>query len=702
MTRKILVFSPDVIGIWNLPALLLNFQRHHEQFGRHPKLWEWCEPIFDYRYEDIELLADIVINDRQPDVLCLGVYIWNEKFCTELAKRVKVALPKCIIVIGGAQISFLRDATWFDRHPYITYGCHVDGYGENFMTELLDQITEGQIIEDKIPLLCKPVDGGFKLVGPMPNKREYVWPKNIYDKNDERLKRWVADAKERNEYIAWIMETTRGCPYSCTYCEWGGGIGTKVNAKPTEQIMEEIETIAELGVYKVWGSDANFGILPRDVDIAKKFAEIKSKVGYPKIFEYLGPAKNNQERVEVINDILLGAQMMGNWSLNVQTLDDEVRKNIKRTDLPLQTRIDSHMRLVKKYNLDVNMQLIHPLPGWSWNHFLEEIDFQSKYGIWAATRFELQVLPNTEMSDPENLEKFGIQLKKVEWSNIHPEQDDGHIDQIIMFDPARVELDDKKTTDLRLSYTGYGHSVVSSNSITEKELIDVRWTIPNITVTHVHGMMPDVTDWLNENGVPHSVYFDKLVNVWLWKESNSYGKNNILQKYWKDLERDWLGDEEFAFHNHMFALEEFPLLVDSAQLIVYAWLSDPEMLIDWSNWITEEFGEKAGDLAKLCAKRVINIEWDPINGSITDSKWDWRPWIYERQQPIDQPIKLSWNQTHFRGQLLPNFPYGDKQTSKLWILYNMYPIQQQVQEKRSWVREDIQSQAYLARHSKEI
>jgi len=702
MKKRIFVFSPSTAFVWNLPALLLNFQRHHEQFGRHPDSWEWCDPIFDFKYKDVDELAKVVVDDIRPDVLCLGVYVWNEDLCIELGKRVKEALPNCMIVIGGSQISFLRDPTWFDRHPFITYGCHVDGYGEMFMTELLDQITEDNIQEDKVPLLCKPIPGGYVQLGPNPNKREFIWPKNIYDKNDERLVRWVAEARERKEYIAWIMETTRGCPYSCTYCEWGGGIGTKVVQKPFEQVLEEIDVIASLGVYKVWGSDANFGILARDIEIAQYLADTKKRTGYPKMFEYLGPAKNNQERVEIINDIVLGAGMMGNWSLNLQSLDDEVLKNIKRTDLPLQKRIESHMKLIKKYNLDLNLQFIHPLPGWGWRHFLDEIDFQSKYTIWNATRFELQVLPNTEMADPENIEKFGLKLKRVHWSNELPDQDDGQIKNVVVFDPARVDVDDTTVKDLRYKYSGCSYSVTSSNAITGHELINVRWTIANIMVMQMYGMLADVTDWLDASGTRHSSYFDKFVNDWLWKDSNSYSKINVMQKFWKDLENDWLGDEEVAHHNHMFPLHEFPFLIDSSQLMVYAWLSDPELLIDWANWITEEFGEKAGDLAELCIKRVINIKWDPVNGSITDSKWDWRPWIYERQEPIEKPTKLRWKQTHFRGQLLPNFPYGDEQTAKLWILYNMYPIHQQVQERHSWTRDDIQSQAYLARRSEEI
>lgn len=676
MKKKILVFSPSTTYIFTLPALLLNFQRHHEQFGRHPDDWEWCEPVLDFEFDTIEEFTDYVIDSRQPDVLVLGVYVWNEELCLELGRRVKERLPNCKVIIGGPQISFLRDPSWFSQHPYIDYGCHVSGYGELFMTELLDQISEGNLREKDIPLLCKPTADGYELLGEKPNPRDYVWPTKIYDSADERLARWVAHIKDKGLGVGVLLEGTRGCPYSCTYCEWGGGIGAKISAKPTEQVVEELELFAQLKVDKLFVTDANFGILARDVDITKSLVEIHDRTGFPLSVDVMGPAKNNLDRMVEIDTLLLANGLMGNWTLNIQTLDDDVLTNIKRTDIPWRERLVPYTRLAEEYDLDINMQMIFPLPGWSYKHFLEEIDHQAKYNVWGMHRFELQILPNAEMSDPVMLEKYGMVIKPVSMRNVPP-FDAGEIDtnNILVADPDRVEVDGTEFgTDLRTKYAGKTHSVISSNDINSKELIDVRWTIPLLKSFQQMGFMSDLTDWLATQGIPHSEYYDKFVTQWLWNKSDSVAKSSILQKSWYDLRDDWMLDPNVAWYRYTFPLADFPFLLEPQHLYVYAWLTDPALLQDWANWVFDEWGPKAGDLAELIRVRTINVEWNPVDGVVHKTGWDWRPWIFQRQEPLKTPVTLRWTQSHFRGQLLPHFQHGDLTTSKLWVLSYMYPI----------------------------
>jgi radical SAM superfamily enzyme YgiQ (UPF0313 family) len=706
MKKKILVFSPNTTYIFTLPALLLNFQRHHEQFGRHPEDWEWCEPVLDFKFSTIKEFTDHVIDTRQPDVLCLGVYVWNEELCLELGRAVKEQLPNCKIVIGGPQISFLRDPTWFSRHTYIDYGCHVSGYGELFMTELLDQISEGHIDETKIPLMCKPTTDGFELLGPKTNPRDYVWPTNIYSKDDDRIPRWIADEKAKGASVAVLIEGTRGCPYTCTYCEWGGGIGTKINAKPTDQLIKELDVLTSMGVDKIFITDANFGILARDIEVTEKLVEFKRITKYPNNVDIMGPAKNNDDRVRQIDNLLLENGLMGNWTLNVQTLDTEILKNIKRTDTPWQDRLQPYLDTAKKYNLEVNMQMIYPLPGWSYKHFLEEIDHQAKYDVWGMVRFELQVLPNTEMADPKNLEKYGIKLKPVKMLSI-PTIDTGVIleKDMLIADPARVEvIGTEYEKDLRNEYAGETHTVIYSNTITAKELTNIRYTIPLLKSLQQLGIFTDLVDWLSTQGIPHSDYYDKLVREWLWKDSSSHAKKNILQKLWLDIDNDWMGDSKVAWHRYIFPLYDFPFLLEPQHLFMYAWASDPELIADWSNWVYDTWGNQAGDLAELIRIRTINIEWDPIEGRTHTSGWDWRPWIDNREQPTTNPVTLTWKQRHFRGQLLPYFKHGDTATGKLWILRYMFPINRTTLIKHAWTlgNDDSYLALYSENYNKEI
>ncbi len=676
--KRILVFAPSTTYAYFLPHLLLNFQRHYEQFGKHSDQWEWMDPPQDLRYKDLDEFADTVIAQGPIDLLCLGLYVWNEEICLGLGERVKRAYPNCIIVIGGPQTSFLKEPDWFERHPYVDYGCHVSGYGELFLTPLLDQITEGNVDEKSIPLLCKPVKGGYEWVGSKPNPRDYKWPTGIYRKDDERLLRWAKEAQSRNETIGILLETNRGCPYSCTYCEWGGGIGTKISFKPIEEVEAEISCYEQLNVDTVLVVDANFGIVDRDVDITNLIVNSRNNTGFPNSFEVLGPAKNNHDRVLKINDIRLDNGLCNDWVLNVQTLDEQILKNIKRTDIPWKERLVPYMERVKKHDLGVIVQTIYPLPGWSFKHFLEEIDFQAEYGFWHLHRFELDILPNTELADQIFEGQWGYKTKLGRYQSSLSFKTD-----LLEPDPTRVPGLKEQVVDLRNKITGKVLFALSTETITAKELVDARWLGEFIKTTQVFGLFSDLPDWLATQGIPHSEYYNKLVNDWLWSPTNSVNKVKILQQMHKDFYSD-MNDREIAEFRYRFPIHDIPFLTEPVAYFAYAFLTDSTLVQEWSDWVYENWGSQAGDLADLLKARLVGLDWNPATGQVHESFWDWRPWIYDRQQPISGKTKLKWNQKYFRKQYLPIFRNGDLMTAKVWILAYMSPINLRTYKNDPW------------------
>lgn len=707
MKKRILVFAPHSTHSFAVPALLLNLQRHHEQFSRHPEDWEWLDPVMEFKFDSIDQFCDHVIETKNPDVLALGMYVWNENMNLELAKRMKEKRPNCLIVCGGPQTGFHSDNEWFVKHPYIDYGCHVSGYGELFVTELLDQITEGEINESKIPLLCKPrpdLPAGYLQMGISPNPREYVWPKKIYDPDDERLPRWIEAARKRNEIITFMLEGTRGCPYNCTYCEWGGGIGTKISAKPTDEYLAELELAVKLGMDKLFVCDANFGILPRDIEITKGIAKLHEESDKKFYMILTGPAKNNHDRVNEIYDIILSNGIATDFTFNVQTFDKQILDNIKRFDLPWEERIGPYVDAAEKYGLEIRAGLIFPLPGWGWSHFLDELDIQSEYELWGITRYELQVLPNAEMSTPANIEKFGLKLKPAYFESLDESEIFAlKIENLIVFDPERVELDaqeDHKSNDLRYDYSGITNLVMSSNAISTKEIVDVKF-IHEVSINFQNlGIFTDLTDWLKHTGVKYSEYYDKFVNDWLWRPTSSHAKIHVFQKLWKDIEKDYVGSEELSVQRWRYPVADFPFLAQAQHILTYGWISDPDLLTDWSAWVRDEWGDVAGDLADLIGARTINIDWDPNDGKVHTSQLDWRTWITNRQEPIATPVTLRWKQRFFRGKLLPNFRYGDSETSKLWVYRHMFPITRVQKVKKQWLQGNDFS--YLALYSEEV
>mgnify|MGYP003962005913 CR=1 FL=1 len=99
-----------------------------------------------------------------------------------------------------------------------------------------------------------------------------------------------------------LFETNRGCPFGCTYCAWGVAALSKVRQRPLEVVFAEIDYVAENSSGQVnWiFCDANFGMLPRDVEIAKKIKSVCTEKGFP-LSVTLWHAKNSGKRnVEIL------------------------------------------------------------------------------------------------------------------------------------------------------------------------------------------------------------------------------------------------------------------------------------------------------------------------------------------------------------------------------------------------------------------
>jgi radical SAM superfamily enzyme YgiQ (UPF0313 family) len=45
-----------------------------------------------------------------------------------------------------------------------------------------------------------------------------------------------------------VLETNRGCPFACTFCDWGQATQSKVNELPSERVTRELTWLAQRGV----------------------------------------------------------------------------------------------------------------------------------------------------------------------------------------------------------------------------------------------------------------------------------------------------------------------------------------------------------------------------------------------------------------------------------------------------------------------
>lgn len=369
----------------------------------------WIEPIIDW--EEHQTLDSLInyIAKHDPDILCISTYIWNFRLCHLVAERLKQINPNLVVIKGGPQQGYTD--TFFDEHPYIDYICYSTGHGEYFLKPFLEQLTEhGSIVDpDKIPfLIMRGYESSVK-------QMKFLFEgKSAIEANTEYLLKIKAFSEKRNHAAEFFYETTRGCPYSCVYCEWGGGIGTKVSRKSLDVIKKELEILSILGYDSLDIIDANFGILDRDNDVLRIAADLRDTYGYPQNVFMYGLAKVKVAKKEKILDTLYDTNFMDDsYNMALQSIDDIVLTNVKRTDITLEENLNLARKYKAKGVKEIKVELILGLPGTTVDIFYNEMDLFQEFNSWFHPRNIMTILPDSEFAQKEYTDKYKVKTAEV-------------------------------------------------------------------------------------------------------------------------------------------------------------------------------------------------------------------------------------------------------------------------------------------------
>lgn len=360
-------------------------------FNSYCPEYNWIEPIIDWdKFQTIEQVVSEVLRES-PHVLCISTYVWNHVLCFEVVKRVKTVNPAIKVIMGGPHQGY--DKEFFDTHPYIDYLCFATAHGELFLKSALFQINKfGEIVtpEDVPFLLSRDYESTN-------NKLKFEWSDiSAIENNIAYLSNVVAIAKNKMCASVFNYETTRGCPYSCVFCEWGGGTSSKVSQKPLSVVLKDIEICGMLGFTELGIIDANFGILDRDVDVLKHAVEIRKQYNAPRDFLIFGIAKTKVEKRERILDILFENKLSEYFFMALQSYDEQIVKDAKRTDITFAENFALAKKYRTKYGIKAKVELIMGLPGYTLDTFYKEMDLFQEFDGWFWPRNIFTLLPNTE------------------------------------------------------------------------------------------------------------------------------------------------------------------------------------------------------------------------------------------------------------------------------------------------------------------
>jgi len=355
-------------------------------------------------------VRDIVAQMKGADVVGFSAYVWNANISLEAARRLKAQKPGIVIVFGGPQVpdkpeSFLR------QHPFIDIVVHNEG--EKTFLQLLERLPARDWEGLAGVSFLRPDGRCFKAPAAERMRDLEEVPSPFFNGTFDQL---VASNPQEKWIGLW--ETNRGCPFQCTFCDWGSATAAKVNKFEMERLYKELDWFASNGVEYIFVCDANFGIQKRDVEIAERVAEIRKRTGFPQGFSVQN-TKNATERAYLTQKILSDAGLNKGVALSMQSLDETTLKNIKRDNISLETYLELSRRFTKD-KVETYSDLILALPGETYDSYVEGIDTLIRAGQHNRIQFNnLSILPNAEMGDPDYLKKFGMVTVKSDIINIH-------------------------------------------------------------------------------------------------------------------------------------------------------------------------------------------------------------------------------------------------------------------------------------------
>lgn len=323
----------------------------------HSNLAVYSLKAYAKKYQNQIGLAEYTINQNpddilkgiyrdHPEVLCISCYIWNISYVRNLIREVHKVLPDTAIWLGGPEVSYDARKV-LEEHPEVT-GV-MKGEGEVTFLELAGFYLEG------ISELAK-IEGITYRDGDQ--IQENPW-RGITDLST--IPFVYKDLKKFENRIIYY-ESSRGCPFSCSYCL--SSIDKKLRFRDLELVKEELQFFLDHNVPQVKFVDRTFNCKHDHAMAIWKYL-IAHDNGITNFHFEVAADLLNEEEIALIRTMRPG---MIQLEIGVQSTNpDTIREIHRKMDFAQVSEVVT--RVQEGHNVHQHLDLIAGLPYEDYDSF---------------------------------------------------------------------------------------------------------------------------------------------------------------------------------------------------------------------------------------------------------------------------------------------------------------------------------------------
>lgn len=573
---------PYLPYVW---AVLKTYYEEHSEAAD----CRWLDPVWMGGTGE-EVLARY--DGERIDVLGLSCYTWNWRIQCGIAAVVKASNPACVVVAGGPDPDY-KDPRFFERYPFIDAIAIKDG--EITFTRALDSLSRGSRDLRQIAGLYLPAEGGPRLTSDPEVPRSFGT--SPYVAQGDYLASLISSSSESFDAV---LETNRGCPYGCSFCDWGSNTMSKIRKFEIDRVHADLDWLGAHAIDRFMLVDANFGILPRDVEIADRLNLTRERNGGFPRYVFWSAAKNHPDRVVAIAERLAESGVCTSHALSIQHTDAEVLAATARSNISPDRQVEVVKALMGSW-VPIEVQLILGLPADTpekWRTCLTDLMEWGIHEDYLVMMYRL--LPNAPAAEREYLDQWRL----------------GWVDRV-MHDLAIRDLSVPRSL-----LAQHERIVTSTASYTESDWVQMATEAAFVKALHNTGLTQRLSVYLRlTHDVPYRRFYELLLH-------GSAGPP-VLRELWEEVAAHYaafLADEWASDHMPVLDVPGFDRALHPSYWVYVALCGQLDRLFDEVRAWLETVVDVTPTLVELVRYQrslVITPHFDPSAGfhEVVDHDW---------------------------------------------------------------------------------